>query len=456
MRKELDEFYKTQTEIVKAREQIGGDRIAFEGFLKRIEEFRQHIPELDSRMDAITEKLSVVDEGTQKAGTLVAIADDLDNQMTRIATHQQLVGKIDTRLNSLNALSVSVDKRLEEQITRRNEVEALKHQCDGLGLQVTDAQQKIEGVSSLQHKLLPLTTQVANLRAQIDKAALAFKESQRDEAELAVQEKRLAGLADRSRDVAAGVDERLKQVQGLSEELGRTSGVKEELMQELARVQASQRDVGAHIHASDDQIKRVDAQLKQLEHRHSQLTFAEKQIAAFEARLAELKTLSGNVERQIQAIANREAFVGSVKKEVDEVHQISQRSKADLQHVVEHRNELDALRQKVDDALKGVSETEDRMAVIAKLVDDVQRKTNVIVNVLEDVRVNLEMLGEQRAVVDHVVESMAGVNETVRSAQATLKALQAERELAERIERGIKLLRAKTGGAPSEGEERSA
>ena len=102
------------------------------------------------------------------------------------------------------------------------------------------------------------------------------------------------------------------------------------------------------------------------------------------------------------------------------------------------------------------------MAVIEtrkKLVDEVQLKTNVIVHVLEDVRVNLEMLSEQRAVVDHVVESMARVNDTVHSAQATLKALQTERELAERIERGIKLLRSKTGGAPvdqSQGRQESA
>ncbi len=180
--------------------------------MKRVEEFRRHIPELDSRMDAISEKLSVVDEGAQKAATLVAIADDLDNQMTQIAAHQQLVEKIDTRLNTLNTLSVPVDKRLEEQIARRNEVEALKNDCDGLGVRVGDAHQKLQAVSSLQHKLLPITTQVASLRSQIDKASAAFKGSQRDEAELAAQEKRLTVLADGSRDVAASVEERLKQI----------------------------------------------------------------------------------------------------------------------------------------------------------------------------------------------------------------------------------------------------
>ena len=314
LRAELDEFYKTQAEIAKARDQIGADRTAFDGFLKRVEEFRRYIPELDSRMDAISEKLSVVDEGTQKAATLVAIADDLDNQMTRIAAHQQLVETIAARLNSLNSLSVSVDKRLEEQIARRNEVEALKNQCDGLGVQVGDAQQKLQVVSGLQHKLLPLTTQVANLKTQIDKAAATFKQGQRDEAELAAQEKRLAALSDSSRDAASAVDERLKQIRDVSEELGRASTIKDELTQELGRVQARQRDVTTHVKASEDQIKRVDQQLRQIDQRHAQLSFAEKKIAAFDGRLSELKTLSDNVERQIQAMATREGFVSSVKK----------------------------------------------------------------------------------------------------------------------------------------------
>jgi hypothetical protein len=127
---------------------------------------------------------------------------------------------------------------------------------------------------------------------------------------------------------------------------------------------------------------------------------------------------------------------------------------------VDHRTQVDAVRKQLDNALKSVGETEERMAALEtrkKLVDEVQLKTNVIVNVLQDVRVNLEMLGEQRAVVDHVVESMAGVNETVQKAQATLKALQTERELGERIERSIKLLRSKTEAAPADaGRQKSA
>ena len=117
--------------------------------------------------------------------------------------------------------------------------------------------------------------------------------------------------------------------------------------------------------------------------------------------------------------------------------------------MTEQRGAVEALKVSVEKALKGIGETEERMAVIEsrrKVVSEVQLKTNVMSHMLADVRLNLETLSEQKSVIDHVIENLAGLNEMVQGAQATLKALQTERELAERIERGIKQLRAKTGG----------
>jgi hypothetical protein len=52
------------------------------------------------------------------------------------------------------------------------------------------------------------------------------------------------------------------------------------------------------------------------------------------------------------------------------------------------------------------------------------------------------------------MESFARLSEMMREAQSTLRALQAERELAERIERGIKQLRTKTS-SPQEKQRRA-
>jgi hypothetical protein len=77
----------------------------------------------------------------------------------------------------------------------------------------------------------------------------------------------------------------------------------------------------------------------------------------------------------------------------------------------------------------------------------------MIANLLEDVRVNLETVSEQKAVVDHLTEKLGNVEFVMQDAQNTLRMLTSERQLAERIEQSIKQLRVRTGGAPEEGRE---
>ena len=208
-RRQIQEFYKTHAEVSKTVETLTADKKTFEGFLQRTDEFRLQIPVLDSKMDDITTKLSVVDEGTQKAATLVAVAEDLDRHMTQIAEHQQFVEQIDARLNTLNALSSDVDSHMQVQLGRRAEIESLKSFCDGLVIQVTDARLQVDGISVTQQKLLPLTTQVAELKSSLGKTEVAFREVQRNDAAIAAQEKRLAQLVDQSRAVAADVEARM-------------------------------------------------------------------------------------------------------------------------------------------------------------------------------------------------------------------------------------------------------
>ena len=142
----------------------------------------------------------------------------------------------------------------------------------------------------------------------------------------------------------------------------------------------------------------------------------------------------------------------AVKAEVEGVHQISSRSKADLQFVTDHRAEVTDLRAKVEDLLGRVDDTDEKIVAIdarRKMVEEVQTRANAITNLLDDINVNLEMLGEQRAVIDHVGEKLARLDFMVQEAQNTLRALQREREMAERIEQGIKALRASSGGGKS-------
>ena len=83
-----------------------------------------------------------------------------------------------------------------------------------------------------------------------------------------------------------------------------------------------------------------------------------------------------------------------------------------------------ALRRQVQELLSTAGETEVKIAVIEarrKTVDEVQSKTNLISNLLVDVRVNLETLGEQKAVIDNLTEKLARLEFVMQEAQNTLQ-----------------------------------
>jgi chromosome segregation ATPase len=452
LRGEIAEFHKSHAEAAQLRDRLSADRASLEAFGERASTLLSRTPELESKMDTVLSKMAIVDDSTKAAARLGELASELDAQLTRVGARLQFIEKLEGRINNLHVVTSDVDRKLSEQLARRNEVESLKSLCDTLGTQVVDAQQKLDGVAATQTRLLPITAQVAALGQSLEKSQRLAQSVKQDEMVVHDQKARLTELVEQSQNLAAETAERLKQVQGVSDDLTRAAAIKEELLTELARVQAKQRDAVTQTDAAEDQLKRADTMVKQLEQRRTQLAFSEKKIATFEQRLSDLTRATEGVEQKIKLIAEKEVLVQAVKAEVESVHKISSRSKADLQFVTDHRGEVTDLRGKVQDLLGIVNDTDTKIAAIEarrKMVEEVQTRANAITNLLDDINVNLEMLGEQRAVIDHVGEKLARLDFMVQEAQNTLRALQREREVAERIEQGIKSLRARSGETKS-------
>lgn len=377
----------------------------------------------------------------------MAIADDLDRHMTRLSGYQQFVERIEGRLNDLQALNADVDRRIEEQIGRRGEIETLRNLADGVGVQVSDVRRKLGGVSQIQTKLLPLADQVAALRQEVGTAEVKFASALQDQAALGEQERRIAEMLRLVRELADVAETRMTQVQGLSDALSRSDAVKDKLMQELSVVQGRQREVAGQLEAADAQGKQLDTTLKQLEERRHQVAFAEKRMATFETHVGGLKVAADQVDLRLQELAKRQDVLDALRKEVEGVRDISAQSKADLDHLQRHRADVLSLRAQVDDLLATSRTTEERLAEIQsrrRVIEEVQLKVNMITSMLDDVRLSLEMVGAQRAVIDHALGDLARLETVVQGAERTLKSLQNERQLAEHIERSITTLRART------------
>jgi chromosome segregation ATPase len=249
------------------------------------------------------------------------------------------------------------------------------------------------------------------------------------------------------RSIGSESSERLVQAQNLTSSLEKAETIKDSLVKELAAVQGRQREVAGQLETADSQMQALTLTLRSLEQRHDQLAFSEKRISTFEAKVGELRGATETLERRIQDVVSRDETVQSIRREVEGVQEISARSKADLAHLEAHRGEVVALRANVDELLETARITEQRIREInaqRRLVDEVQLKAAVTKNMLADVRVHLETVGEQKEVLEHALDQIARLELISRDADATLRSLQAERELAQRIERSIQQLRTRT------------
>jgi DNA repair ATPase RecN len=143
------------------------------------------------RKRALANGVGLLQAGTGAVGLLTA------QSFIEMTTMLHLVGEgfVQSvfRMGELIAHS-EVDKKIYEQLARRAEVDSLKSLCDGLGLQLSDTQQKLDAVSGLQQKLLPLTAQIATLKMELEQTEAGYRALQQEEEQVEEQQKRLAEL----------------------------------------------------------------------------------------------------------------------------------------------------------------------------------------------------------------------------------------------------------------------
>lgn len=104
-----------------------------------------------------------------------------------------------------------------------------------------------------------------------------------------------------------------------------------------------------------DELRRKQASLEPLQEQLNALqamaSDMDEKFTALFARQAELAQKSDEFEQKLMALADREPVVRAVKEELDTVHQMSEKSKADLQYLSDHGEDLSLLRRRLEELL---------------------------------------------------------------------------------------------------------
>jgi chromosome segregation ATPase len=448
LRKDVLVFQESHVNVMQLRADLAVDQQALQALGARLTAVSDRTPELEATVDGILAKMSLVESASHQAVLLKELMATLDGQVTRLEARASLVDTLEGRLNALNSLSSEIDRRLEHQLERRIDFERLKIASDGIAVQIADAHHKVESLNALQERFLPVVEQVRALEIDVESTRSRLDEIKSDGATITELAERYSGLMETNRMLASELGERTQHMHALSEELVRAEQTKNAMLGELDLVQHRQRETIGQTEACEDQLLRVEKRFKQLEERRAQITVGERKLAEVEARLADIKQASHELERSHHAIASREQLVRAIKDEVETVHMISARSRADLDHVVQHRGEVSALKVQVDHLSSRIADTNQRIVSIdarRTVLDEVETKATVIVNLLDDVRINVETIREQKALVDQVAQTVGQLEFRLQEARRTIDTLHHERELAERLEQAIRQLSLKAG-----------
>src|SRR5262249_21818462 len=152
---------KIHAEVVQLRGTLASDRTTFEAFAERVTGFSATTPQLDSKIDAVLANVGKVEDGIRTMARADQLAQELDVKLAQLGARMQFIERVEERANALNALSVDVDRRMQDQLTRRADLECVKVQCDGVSASILDAEQKLGAVSSSQAKVLQLAADLA-------------------------------------------------------------------------------------------------------------------------------------------------------------------------------------------------------------------------------------------------------------------------------------------------------
>ena len=454
LKNEIQTVHATYEQTTTLLDKLRTDKREIEVFLDKAGSFLGQAAQVEAKIDALTGQIATAEASAAKTASVADAVEDLEDKLTALEPRTKIVEDLEGRLNALNTLSTDVDRRLSDQLAGRAELESLHVLCEGIGAQVTDAQQKLAMVNAARYELEPAIDRVAVLQADVERVRAALQALQRDDDTLAAQDRRLSELSESSRVLSLEAAQRLETVQSLHQELDRAGALREQLVGELAQIQKQQRDTFAQIEAADDQFNRLDELWKKLDQRRSELEEAERTLGQVDGRVSELHRLSEEMDRRIHAIAEREQVVEAVRRGIESVHVLGQKSQADLAAIAERRAEIGRATSEMDRLRNSLAATEEKILVIEnrrQLVDDVQRKADAIMNIVGDVHITLDSISEQKAMVDHVFAELARIEHLVQEARGTMRALQIERDVAQRIVENVRQIHAR-----AKGEERVA
>jgi hypothetical protein len=137
-----------------------------------------------------------------------------------------------------------------------------------------------------------------------------------------------------------------------------------------------------------------------------------------------------DLKRSLEQVAARQSTVDALQANIAQMFELAERTASDLRATAEAQREIRDWKASLDDLLRRLRETD---AAAAGFETRPERRLARAEALLIDIQSSLEMLNNQKAVLDHVIEQAGSLAFQVQQAEGLIDRLRKERDITQAV-----------------------
>ena len=257
-------------------------------------------------------------------------------------------------LTFASVLSREVDDRIDGQLSRKAELDAMRTSHKGLSSQVRDLSNLInslkedKSLGEMEGRSVALKSQLESLQEKLVSFELLEKVIQDREARAEELAAKLDGLT-------AAIEQNGSRASVLDQEMEKLDSGRREWLQEVHRIGEDQKAIRESAAVTGQQIEQIKTLTAQLEDKQAKLNASETKIERYEEHLQALEDLMQGVDRKIDDVEKRQEAVDHVRLQVGNLFESTEKTRNDAMKVLEARQEIVDTKQKLELLLREAS-----------------------------------------------------------------------------------------------------
>lgn len=401
----LDQLRVAQDEMARSR----SGRAETEIWLRRVEE---SVTDLQERVQQVDTARPIVESVQKDVERVVGAIES-------VSSRREFLDEMQTRLAEVASLGAQLDDRTKAFRSRLDIAE-------GRFLSVTKQAEEAERIGKL----------VATVAGTVAQADGRLAEMTRSITSLEEHAQTVQSTAERTRLLGQELEQRQGALERASEHLARASTLRQEAADAVQQLDDRTRTLQATIDGVEGRNKRLEALSEELEHCSGKVRSVEKGMAQFEEHLGRWEMAKLDLKRSLEQAAARQSTVDALQANIGQMFELAERTANDLRATAEAQREIRDSRASLDDVLRRLHEADVAAAGFEarkQEIEDAERRLARAEALLIDIQSSLEMLNNQKAALDQVIEQAGSLTFQVQHAEALIERLRKERDITQAV-----------------------